>query len=201
MDSFLGSEQRGIDMPVHVRDIDQVAGGGSIPHGTPVSESQIAHRQRGGSRGDIHGVRDPRDRHVEAHAMPSDGARLNGSADQYADSELPPHGYGGSGSIVSASQLDQRDAIATSKYGSIEDQQFAASLPQDVGAYQLTDGRYWVVMPDGNKFMLMPQQWEEYGAGISRTLQAYRQQIQHQQAQQPPSLMQRVLGMARGVGR
>lgn len=164
-----------------------VAGAGGIdgrPHGKVVNASDVY-------KGEVdevylHGApRDPRAKmHSEVYA---DGSIRDwtGSAMQFFDKELPENdcwgqGMAGTGKTIMASELDQVDA----QHGTHQDYK-----PLEPGAYQLTNGMILIVMPDGKRGMVTPEQFQ--------AIQQRRIAQQQQKTSQGGGLAGRILGRIR----
>lgn len=181
----------------HASEIDAQSGGGvsGAPHGTPVAESAISWRRMGGSRGDIVGVADPRDRNGHANAVEVPRQRRSGSATVVGMRDLPAEQQAGSSTHVSVASLDQMDRMSATRLNA------NVSSPTEPGLYQLHEGAVMVILPDGRRGILSAQEWAAQGNEYLRffaQLRAAQQQQQVAQArpeapQQPQGLLARVL--------
>lgn len=160
----------------------------SRPHGKVVNASDVY-------RGEVDevylhgGPRDPRAQmrsEVYADASIRD---WTGSSMQFFDQELPENdmwgqGMSGTGKTIMASELDQVDA----QHGTHKDY-----APLEAGAYQLTNGMVLIVMPDGRRGMVTPEQFQAIQQ--RRIAQQAQQQAPHQAR---GGLAGRIMGRLRG---
>lgn len=179
-DSHLGGE------------VTEELGSNRQAHGRVVQSHSVP-QHTGGSRGVLEGSDTPDQRMYTVVGLPAEAEHWEGSDTHYQSSELPTstpdgHGFRGSRSICSASDLEKID-------GRGRPQEAQTTPAQQPGAYLLTDGNVLVVGPNGHQQIITQQQYE-----------AWRAQAQPAAAsspppqQQRPSLMGTILDALKGRG-